>query len=167
MVVWAAGVKAPDFLKDIAGLETNRINQLVVRSTLQTTRDDDVFALGDCAACPWLGNGGTVPPRAQSAHQQASHLYTQIRRRLAGKPLKEYHYRDFGSLVSLGEFSTVGNMMGGLIGGSLMVEGAFARLMYLSLYKMHELALHGPTKVTLDTLARLITRRTEPHVKLH
>jgi NADH:ubiquinone reductase (H+-translocating) len=58
-------------------------------------------------------------------------------------------------------------MMGGLVGGNLMVEGLFARLMYLSLYKMHELALHGPVKVTLDTLARIITRRTEPRVKLH
>ena len=167
LVVWAAGVRAPDFLKDIGGLETNRINQLLVRPTLQSTRDDDVFALGDCAACPWLGGNGNVPPRAQSAHQQASHLYAQIGRRLAGKPLREYRYRDFGSLVSLGEYSTVGNMMGGLIGGSLMLEGLFARLMYLSLYKMHELALHGPVKVSLDTLARLITRRTEPHVKLH
>jgi NADH dehydrogenase len=167
LVVWAAGIKAPDFLKDIGGLETNRINQLVVRPTLQTTRDDDVFAMGDCAACPWAGNGANVPPRAQAAHQQASHLYAQIRRRLTGKPLREYRYRDFGSLVSLGEFSTVGNMMGGLVGGSLMVEGCFARLMYLSLYKMHELALHGPVKVGLDTMARLITRRTEPHVKLH
>ena len=44
LVVWAAGVKAPDFLRDLDGLETNRINQLVVRPTLQTTRDDDVFA---------------------------------------------------------------------------------------------------------------------------
>jgi NADH dehydrogenase len=167
LVVWAAGVKAPDFLKDIGGLETNRINQLVVRPTLQTTRDDDVFALGDCAACPWAGNGGNVPPRAQAAHQQATHLYAQIRRRLAGKPLRGWHYRDFGSLVSLGEFSTVGNMMGGLIGGSLMISGLFARVMYLSLYKMHELALHGPVKVALDTMARVITRRTEPHVKLH
>ena len=157
---------SPDFLKDLGGLETNRINQLVVRPTLQTTRDDDVFAMGDCAACAWPGHG-TVPPRAQAAHQQATHLYKQIRRRLAGKPLQDYAYRDFGSLVSLGEFSTVGNMMGGLIGGSLMVEGAFARLMYVSLYKLHELALHGPAKVTLDTLARMITRRTEPHVKLH
>lgn len=167
LVVWAAGVKAPDFLKEIGGLESNRINQLVVRPTLQTTRDDNVFAMGDCAACPWAGNGGNVPPRAQAAHQQASHLYAQIRRRLAGKPPKDWRYRDFGSLVSLGEFSTVGNMMGGLIGGSLMVSGLFARLMYLSLYKMHELALHGSVKVALDTMARVITRRTEPHVKLH
>ena len=171
LVVWAAGVKAPDFMKDIAGLETNRSNQLVVLPTLQTSRDENVFAIGDCAACAWPaanhGKGGIVPPRAQAAHQQASHMFAQIRRRLAGKPLKPYHYRDFGSLVSLGEFSTVGNMMGGLIGGSLMVEGIFARVMYVSLYKMHELALHGFVKVALDTLARLITRRTEPHVKLH
>jgi NADH dehydrogenase len=164
--VWATGIKAADFLKDLGGLETNRINQLVVRPTLQTTRDDNVFALGDCAACPWPGHG-TVSPRAQAAHQQATHLYNQIRRRLAGKPLQDYAYRDFGSLVSLGEFSTVGNMMGGFVSGSLMVEGAFARVMYLSLYKMHELALHGPAKVSLDTLARLISRRTEPQVKLH
>ena len=166
LVVWAAGVKAPDVLQGLGGLETNPIQQLVVRSTMQTTRDDDVFALGDCAACPWPGHG-TVPPRAQAAHQQATHLYRQIGRRLAGKPLRDYSYRDFGSLVSLGEFSTVGNMMGRLVGGSLMIEGTFARLMYLSLYKLHELALHGPSKVTLDTLARLITRRTGPLVKLH
>jgi NADH dehydrogenase len=171
LVVWAAGVKAADFLKDIAGLESNRSNQLVVKPTLQTTRDDDIFVIGDCAACAWPqangGKGGLVPPRAQAAHQQASHVAAQIKRRLAGRALKPYRYRDFGSLVSLGEFSTVGNMMGGLIGGSLMIEGAFARLMYVSLYKMHELALHGFPKMALDTLARLITRRTEPHVKLH
>ncbi|HSN34445.1 MAG TPA: NAD(P)/FAD-dependent oxidoreductase, partial [Ideonella sp.] len=168
LVVWAAGVKAPDFLRDIAGLETNRINQLVVRSTLQTTRDPDIFAIGDCAAAPWLGKEGTVvPPRAQAAHQQASHMVGQLRRRLRGRELKPWRYRDFGSLVSLGEHSTVGSLMGSLTGGSLWLEGNFARMMYLSLYKMHELALHGVAKVALDTLARTITRRTEPHVKLH
>jgi NADH dehydrogenase len=168
LVVWAAGVKAPDFLHEIDGLETNRINQLVVRPTLQTTRDDDVFALGDCAACPWLGKeGAVVPPRAQAAHQQASHMVKQIRARLDGKPLRPWRYRDFGSLVSLGEYSTVGNLMGSLTGGNLWLEGWFARMMYLSLYKMHELALHGFWKMALDTAARMITRRTEPHVKLH
>jgi NADH dehydrogenase len=171
IVVWAAGVKAPDFLNNLAGLETNRLNQLVVLPSLQTTRDPDIFALGDCAACPWPESQSdrlpNVPPRAQAAHQQASHMVKQIQRRLRGQSLQDYRYRDFGSLVSLGQFSTVGNMMGGLIGDSLMIEGVFAKMMYLSLYKMHELALHGWTKVVLDTLARLILRRTEPHVKLH
>jgi NADH dehydrogenase len=168
LVVWAAGVKAPDFLRDIAGLETNKINQLVVQPTLQTTRDEHVFAIGDCAAAPWLGKAGvTVPPRAQAAHQQASHMVGQIKRRLRGQPLQDWRYRDFGSLVSLGEYSTVGNLMGSLVGGNLWVEGLFARTMYLSLYKMHQVALHGYWKTALGSASRWLTRSTEPRVKLH
>lgn len=168
LVVWAAGVKAPDFLKDLAGLETNKLNQLVVRPTLQTTRDDDVFALGDCGAAPWLGREGvTVPPRAQAAHQQASHLAKQLRRRLRGQPLQPWRYRDFGSLVSLGDYSTVGNLMGSLVGGNIWVEGLFARTMYVSLYKLHQVALHGWWKTLLGSASRLLTRGTEPRVKLH
>ncbi len=167
LVVWAAGIKAPDFLKTLDGLETNRLNQLVVAQTLQSTRDPTVFAFGDCASCPWPEKMGWVPPRAQSAHQQSTHLSKSLARLLAGKPLKPFVYRDFGSLVSLGKFSTVGSLMGGLTRGSIMIEGYFAKIMYLSLYKMHEYALHGFIKVFLDTLARVITRRTEPHIKLH
>ncbi len=166
LTVWAAGIKAPDFLKDL-GLETNKLNQLVVTPELQTTRDPDIFALGDCAACAWPGHDHNVPPRAQAAHQQASLLASTLSRRLAGKPAKPFIYRDFGSLVSLGNYSTVGTLMGALIGGSLFVEGLFARVMYISLYRMHLYALHGFAKVFFDTLARLITRRTEPRVKLH
>jgi NADH:ubiquinone reductase (H+-translocating) len=167
LVVWAAGVMAPAFLSNIDGLESNAINQLLVRQTLQTTRDDDIFVIGDCAACPWPEKHGTVPPRAQAAHQQATHLYKQLQRRLAGRSVEPWHYRDFGSLVSLGDYNTVGSLMGKLIGRSLLVEGYFARFMYVSLYKLHEYELHGSVKVALDTLVRLVTRRIEPHVKLH
>ena len=169
LVVWAAGIKAPDFLKEIDGLETNWANQLVVTSTLQTTRDPDIFAFGDCAACPWpeQGEGQLVPPRAQAAHQQATLLIKSVKCRISGKPLPHYRYRDFGSLVNLGKYTTVGNLMGGLTKGDLFIQGLVARLMYQSLYKMHLYALHGLSKVVLDTLARMITRRTEPHVKLH
>jgi NADH dehydrogenase len=167
LVVWAAGIKAPDFLQGLAGLESNRINQLVVTPTLQTTRDQNIFVLGDCAACPWREGTGWVPPRAQAAHQQASHLFKMLPRHLEGKPLKPFHYHDFGSLISLGKFSTVGSLMGVITRGSVMLEGWFAGLMYRSLYKMHEYVLHGFPKVALDTLARLITRRIDPHVKLH
>ena len=168
LVVWAAGVRAPGFLRELAGLETNRLDQLVVTPTLQTTRDPDIFALGDCAAAAWAGREGvTVPPRAQAAHQQAMHLVRQMRRRLRGQPLEPWRYRDFGSLVSLGEYSTVGNLMGSLVGGNLWVEGLFARTMYLSLYKMHQVALHGYWKTALGSASRLLTRGTEPRVKLH
>lgn len=167
LVVWAAGIKAPDFLSELDGLETNRINQLIVTSTLQTTVDENVFAFGDCAACPWPGHDGNVPPRAQAAHQQASMLVKTVKRRIAGKPLPEYVYRDYGSLVNLGRYTTVGNLMGAVAGGSMFIEGLIARTMYQSLYKMHLMTLHGFFTVMLQTLARMITRRTEAHVKLH
>ncbi|AHJ68510.1 NADH dehydrogenase [Granulibacter bethesdensis] len=167
LVVWSAGVKAPDFLRDIDGLETNRANQLVVEQTLQTTRDPNIFAFGDCAACPLDETGRLVPPRAQAAHQQASHMVGQIKRRMAGEALKPYHYRDFGSLVSLGRYSTVGNLMGSLVGKNMFIEGYFARLMYRSLYKMHEVAVSGWWRTMVDTLARSLSSRVEPTVKLH
>jgi NADH:ubiquinone reductase (H+-translocating) len=70
LVVWAAGVKGPEFLRNLDGLEVNRINQLVVTPTLQTSADPSIFAIGDCAACPREGHTTPVPPRAQAAHHR-------------------------------------------------------------------------------------------------
>jgi NADH dehydrogenase len=167
LVVWAAGVKAPDLLKNLDGLEANKFNQLVVTQTLQTTRDPNIFAIGDCAACPRPGFPDPVPPRAQAAHQEATHLARQMRRLLQGKPLEPFKYRDFGSLVSFGEYSTVGNLMGFLVGRSLFIEGYFARLMYRSLHLMHEVALYGSWRASLRALARKLSKPSEPTVKLH
>ncbi|MFW5427451.1 MAG: NAD(P)/FAD-dependent oxidoreductase [Methylophagaceae bacterium] len=165
--VWAAGIKAPDFLKDIDGLETNWINQLVVKQTLQTTLDDDVYSIGDCCACKWEGHEENVPPRAQAAHQMASLVYKSIRNRMADKQLPEYAYHDYGSLVSLGRYSTVGNMMGSLSKGSLKIEGFMARMMYLSLYKMHQVSLFGFFRVGMLTISHLFRRSVHPKIKLH
>lgn len=167
LTVWAAGIKAPAVLAQLDGLEVNRLGQLVVRPTLQTTLDDDVFALGDCAACAWAGTDRNVPPRAQAAHQQASFLLRALACRLEGRPLPAFGYRDFGSLVSLGHFSAVGNLMGGLIGGNMLIEGLFARFMYMSLYRLHIAALHGYPRMVLDTFAHWLRRSTLPRVKLH
>jgi NADH dehydrogenase len=168
LVVWAAGVKGPDVLGKLDGLEVSRNNMLVVRPTLQTTKDDNIFVIGDAAYLVPEGENAPIPPRAQAAHQDSSHLVRQLQRRMHGETkLAPFKYRDFGSLVSLGKYSTVGSLMGFVSGKSLRIEGWFAKMMYRSLYKMHEMALHGPIKVALDTLSRLLTRRTEPQVKLH
>jgi NADH dehydrogenase len=167
LIVWAAGIRAPAILGQLDDLGTNRLGQLLVRASLQTEIDDAVFALGDCASCPWFGTTKTVPPRAQAAHQQASFLFEALLRQMDGQPLKAFHYRDFGSLVSLGRFSAVGNLMGGLIGGSMFIEGLFARFMYTSLYRLHIAALHGYARMALDTVAHWLRRSTMPRVKLH
>ncbi|MBD8826360.1 NAD(P)/FAD-dependent oxidoreductase [Pseudomonas sp. CFBP 13602] len=164
--VWAAGIRAPGFLKEIDGLETNRINQLVVRPTLQSTRDDDIFAFGDCAACPQPGTDRNVPPRAQAAHQQASLLAKSLKLRIEGKALPEYTYKDYGSLISLSHFSAVGNLMGNLT-GSVMLEGWLARMFYVSLYRMHQAALYGLFRTGMLMLGSRIGRGTEPRLKLH
>ncbi|MEI7379360.1 NAD(P)/FAD-dependent oxidoreductase [Pectobacterium versatile] len=166
LMVWAAGIKAPDAMKEIAGLETNRINQLVVEPTLQTTRDPNIFAIGDCASCPQEG-GGFVPPRAQAAHQMASRCHSNIIALLNGQALKPYVYKDHGSLVSLSKFSTVGSLMGNLMRGSVMVEGRIARFVYISLYRMHQVALHGYVKTGLMMLVGGINRVIRPRLKLH
>ncbi|EGR0568249.1 NAD(P)/FAD-dependent oxidoreductase [Vibrio cholerae] len=166
IMVWAAGIKAPDFMKDIAGLETNRINQLVVKGTLQTTRDDDIFVIGDLAQCT-QADGKFVPPRAQAAHQMASLAFRNIVAKMYGRELKAYVYKDHGSLVSLSRFSTVGSLMGNLTRGSMMVEGRIARVVYISLYRMHQMALHGMIKTGLMMLVGRINRVLRPNLKLH
>ncbi|ERM61314.1 MULTISPECIES: NAD(P)/FAD-dependent oxidoreductase [Vibrio] len=166
IMVWAAGIKAPDFMKDIGGLETNRINQLVVKNTLQTTLDDNIFAIGDLAQCT-QADGSFVPPRAQAAHQMASCAFTNIIAKMNGRDLKDYVYKDKGSLVSLSRFSTVGSLMGNLTKGSMMVEGRIARIVYISLYRMHQMALHGLIKTSLMMLVGRINRVLRPNLKLH
>jgi NADH:ubiquinone reductase (H+-translocating) len=167
LVVWAAGVKASAVSEHLDGLEFNRINQLLVEPTLRTTRDRDIFAIGDCAACPQPGGLGPVPPRAQAAHQEAAHMVRQIERLMRDQPLRPYIYRDFGSLVSLGKWTTVGNVTGCLFGRSIFVEGLFARLMYQGLRTLHDRALNGSLYALLVLLARALSRRTGPAVKLH
>jgi len=169
--VWAAGIKAPDFLKELDGLEVNRINQLVVKQNLQTSEDENIFALGDCAQCDWPVMNSHVPPRAQSAHQQASLLIKSMTIRASHKnasnlSLPEFKYKDYGSLVSLGKYSTVGNLMGNLT-GTVMVEGFFARMVYLSLYKMHQLALFGFYRTMMLSIAHTLRSTVHPEIKLH
>ncbi|MFG3692127.1 NAD(P)/FAD-dependent oxidoreductase [Stutzerimonas stutzeri] len=164
--VWAAGIRAPSFLHELDGLETNRINQLQVLPTLQTTRDEDIFAFGDCAACPQPDSDRNVPPRAQAAHQQASLLVKSLSRRLRGESLPSYRYRDYGSLISLSSFSAVGNLMGNLT-GNVMLEGWLARMFYVSLYRMHQIALYGVARTGLMMIGDKLSTSTVPRLKLH
>ncbi|KEQ18970.1 NAD(P)/FAD-dependent oxidoreductase [Endozoicomonas numazuensis] len=169
--IWAAGIKAPAFLKDIAGLETNRINQLLVKPTLQSTLDDHIYALGDCASCTLKDSNDepiTIPPRAQAAHQQAELLAKSlIGNVLEGQAPLTFTYKDYGSLISLSRFSAVGNLMGAITGGDMMVEGMMAKMFYISLYRMHQVALFGRFRTGSLILKDFIGKTTRPHLKLH
>lgn len=163
-MVWAAGVKAPDFVKNF-GFETNRLNQIEVKNTLQTTVDDNVYVIGDCAS--FIQDGKPVPPKAQAAHQMATQCGKNIVAQLENKPLKPFVFNDKGSLLSFSRFGTVGNLMGNLVSGNMFIEGKIARVAYLSLYRMHQVALHGWIKTGLILLVGQINRFLRPSMKLH
>lgn len=164
--VWAAGVKGPDFLSQIEGLETSPTNQILVHPSLQSVSDERVFVIGDCARCP-QPDGSFVPPRAQSAHQMANHVFRNLMATMEGRELADFHYQDHGSLVSLSRYSTVGSLMGNLSGKSMMIEGKVARFVYISLYRLHQIALHGYIRTALIMFSARINRIIRPRLKLH
>ncbi len=169
LMIWAAGIKAPGFLAEIDGLETNRINQLIVRPTLQTTLDNNIYALGDCASCTLTDKKGqkvTIPPRAQAAHQQATLLAKSFAGIINQASPLAFSYKDYGSLISLSRFSAVGNLMS-TISGSMMVEGTLAKMFYISLYRMHQMTLYGRIKTGALILKDLLSKTTRPQLKLH
>jgi NADH:ubiquinone reductase (H+-translocating) len=167
MTLWAAGVKGPEFLAQMDGLELDRLNRLVVGLTLQTTQDPNIFAIGDCCSCIPRGADRPIHPRAQAAHQMAATAFENIVALLDNKPLKEFVYRDHGSLVSLSRFSTVGSLMGNLVGGRMAVEGRLARLAYTSLYRMHLIAVHGWVKGVALIVVGHVNQIVRPRLKLH
>lgn len=165
VVVWAAGIKAADRNQEY-GLPVNRINQFEVNNRLETPFAG-VYALGDCAACPWE-EGKFVPARAQAAHQQADYLCDAFVAEGKGKAFdKAFEYKDSGSLVSLGNNHGVGNLMGSLSGGNFFIEGLIAKYMYMSLHLMHHKAILGYGKTALLALARVAQKRVSGRLKLH
>ena len=161
LIVWAAGIKAADTNAGY-GLAVNKLNQFVVDEHLRTTAPD-VYAMGDCAACPWV-DGKTVPARAQAANQQASYLAKALTR---AEPGPGFAYRDMGSLVSLGDHAGVGSLMGSLKGRKFFVQGLLAKWMYMSLHLMHHNAILGPVRTASLALARLLQQRASGRLKLH
>lgn len=163
--VWAAGVRAPGFLAE-SGFPVDNLGRVKVNPDLTVEGYQNIYGAGDCCSCP-TDDGGTVPPRAQSAHQMASVVAFNIVARHKNKQPKNFVYKDFGSLISLSRFSTVGNLMGNLMRGSVFVEGWLARMFYLSLYRMHQNAVHGPFSTLLIILGDRIYKATRAELKLH
>ncbi|MGB1220920.1 MAG: NAD(P)/FAD-dependent oxidoreductase [Alcanivoracaceae bacterium] len=168
LLVWAAGVKAPEFLARINGLTANRINQIEVDTNLRAKGQERIFVIGDCAACQLPNMERPLPPRAQSAQQMAHHLAKQLEQVLMFNRTPEpFVYNDHGSLVSLSRYSSVGTLMGNLKGGNFFVEGWLARVMYISLYRLHQATLYGWPRTLMLLLAGKFSRLVRPRLKLH
>lgn len=166
LMVWAAGVKAPDFLGKLQGIASNRSNQIAIRPSLQTQDDDSVFALGDCATLTLAGNERPLAPTAQVATQQAQHLAKHLPGWLRGRPLPDFVFHDFGALVSLSDYNAFGTLgrFGFFSGG--FIRGRFAQLSHAMLYRQHQQALHGFGKAMALWTAERINGLVQPKIRL-
>jgi NADH dehydrogenase len=97
----------------------------------------------------------------------ASTAFENIRRLIGGREPVAFVYKDHGSLVSLARFTTVGSLMGNLVGGRMAIEGRLARFVYVSLYRMHLIAIHGWLKGLLLIAIGHVNQVLRPKLKLH
>lgn len=164
--IWSAGVRCEDFMKDIGGLETTRNNQLVMNEDLRTSRDNSVWALGDCAFVQ-MKDGSVSPARAAAAHQMATVVYKNLCHVLAGEPTQAYVYKEMGSLINLSQYKTLGSLISLFSANPLLVEGRIARLMYVSLYRMHQVACFGIPRTILRILIDRLDLLFKGGLKLH
>ncbi|HIF9063598.1 NAD(P)/FAD-dependent oxidoreductase [Photobacterium damselae] len=140
---WAAGVKAPDWLRGLGDLTYNRMNQIEVNMNLTTTVDDHIFALGDCAAIP-QPDGSFVPPKAQAANRAAVHLAKSLSGMLRGKALTDFVFEDSGMIVAVGHHFAVGALMD----GKLVLKGRLIRRLYDTIFRLHQRTVSGVFNVS-------------------
>ncbi|MDL5364225.1 NAD(P)/FAD-dependent oxidoreductase [Xanthomonas sp. NCPPB 2654] len=165
--VWAAGVKAPDFLWGLGGLESNRANQVLVEPSLQSTVDSNIYALGDCASLTLTGAIRALPPTAQIAHQQALHLIRYLPIAILHKAsIPPFQPQVLGSLVSLGEYGAFGSLgKFGFFKGTT-IRGRLAQFGHVMLYRSHQARLHGILRGSLLWFVDRLNARLRAPIRL-
>ncbi|WMC18885.1 MAG: FAD-dependent oxidoreductase [Enterobacteriaceae bacterium PSpicST2] len=164
LIIWTAGIKVNNFIKYIKGLEVNNINQLIIKSTLQTTLDKNIFAIGDCSSLKI--NNKIIPARAQSAHQMVKICFNNIISILNNKNMKFFKYKDYGTLISLSKFNTIGYLILNIIKKNIIIKGKLACYLYILLYKMHQIKIQGYKKTLLLIIVNIINNFIYPKIKI-
>jgi len=108
-VVWTGGIKITALLK-ASGLATGAMGRIQVDGSLQATGHPNVWAIGDNALATDPTTGKPVPTAAQFALQQGRIVAENVVRTLDGNPLRSYHPKVLGEVVSLGRHLAVGWM---------------------------------------------------------
>ncbi len=118
-IVWTGGVRANMILSQ-AGLTCDRRGRAEVNDYLQSTDDERLFIIGDCASLVQAGR--PLPPTAQMATQMGQLAAKNILALLAKEPMQKFHPKMLGTLASLGSEQGVGTL------GKFPTSGATAGL---------------------------------------
>jgi NADH dehydrogenase len=167
-VLWAAGVSGSGFGRAM-GVPLDRAGRVIVRPDLSLPEHAEVFVVGDLA-CLVQEDGSQIPAVAPAAMQEARHAAQNVLRALRGEPTLPFHYRDKGSLATIGRKAAVADL------GRVKLSGVVAWLAWLVLHllflvgfrnRMIVLFQWGWSFVSYDRGARLITGplRREEHAE--
>jgi NADH dehydrogenase len=161
-VLWAAGVEASPLAKALAqasGAQLDRAGRITVQPDLTLPGHPEVFVLGDMANYPYQG-GKPLPGLAPVAMQQGSYVADLIQRRLRGVPSAPFHYRDRGTMATIGRAAAVADLGWITFSGLLAwLTWLFIHLLYLVEFQNRFLVLFqwAWNYFTRNRSARLIT----------
>jgi NADH dehydrogenase len=104
-VLWAAGAAAAP-LGNTLGVPLDRVGRVLVESDLSIPGHPEAFVIGDL--CAFLHQtGAPLPGLAPVAIQQGRAAAENVLQRLAGQPTRPFHYRDKGSMATIGRAAAV------------------------------------------------------------
>ena len=109
--IWAAGVAASPLGKALgADVKLDRAGRVIVNQDLSVPGADDVFVIGDLASIS--SDGKLVPGLSPAAMQEGRHAAKNIMRLIRGEPTLPFHYRDKGTLATIGKAAAVADIAG-------------------------------------------------------
>jgi NADH dehydrogenase len=127
-LIWAAGVQAASLVRELSQEKLPQ-NRIKVLPTLQIPQNERVFLIGDAAYLP-NQNGQALPMVAPVAMQQADLAVKNLLRLIQSETLQSFHYKDMGSMATIGRNQAVAELFG------LHLRGWLAWLVWLFVHLM-------------------------------
>ncbi|HEV2370085.1 MAG TPA: FAD-dependent oxidoreductase, partial [Acidimicrobiales bacterium] len=158
-LIWTAGVR-PSPLGRRLGLPTTRDGRVVVGPDLSVEGHPEVFVIGDLAAAEDR-HGRLYPQLAPVAMQEARHAVRTIRRRADGRPVRPFHYRDKGTMATIGRNAAVAELPGGI-----RFRGFLAWAAWLGLHLLFLMGFRNRLTVLLDWSWNYLTYERGPRLIL-
>lgn len=163
-VLWAAGVKASPLgrtVADACGAQLDKQGRVIVEPDLTLRGHPEVFVIGDLANFSHQA-GAPLPGVAPTAMQQGRYVARAIRRRLAGRPVKPFRYKNPGQLATIGRAAAVADL-----GRYRRFWGYPAWLLWLFVHLMYLVGFQNRVLVFIQWAWHYITRNRGARIIAH
>ncbi|HYD06554.1 MAG TPA: NAD(P)/FAD-dependent oxidoreductase [Reyranella sp.] len=149
-LIWAAGVAASSAARWL-GAEHDRAGRVIVGPDLSVPGHPDIFVIGDTALAKGA-DGKPLPGLAPVAKQQGAYVARLLRAQLAGKPPPgPFHYRDYGTLATIGRRAAVADF------GWLRLSGTLAWLLWGAVHISFLIGFRNRLVVLIDWIWAYLT----------